>query len=638
MHQAILLSPLIGALICGLFWRLLGQITAVWIAAGFMLLSAVLSWLIFLGLGGGTQTVFLADWVRSGTLDMAWNFRVDGLSAPLLVCVTSLSALLVIYSISFMRWDATLVSSGPYRPRFCAFLAFQSFAMTLFIASEDLGQLLVGWGLLGVGTYLLTGFYAQKSGVAQTANAGFVTNRIADALLLLAVILCFAQTDSMRFNDIFDVLAENSGQSVEFLGMAWNTAELLSALFVLAACIRAGQVVFHTWLAGATDAPLPAVAMVTALTTFIAAGFLLLRMAPIMLLAENAMWLLTAIGAVSAIFAALVACAQSDVSRALVFVAASQMGFLLTVLGLGLFQFALLDLLAFSVSQALLWLSVGAAVKAASDARELKMLHGLRRNLPFSCTTMVIAALAAAGFGIPFSQIGITGFVAKDAAIAVSHAEGIVWALLLAASLISFAVWRLVFRIFWGAPATQDIAEPSLLMRTCIGLLAVAALLSSIGPGAAMLKAAADWTGAPDAQAAIQIAFDQAPRWSHMGLLAAASAGFFGALLAYVIAPSLASVLAKSLGPLHGFLKSAGYVDKIFAKAIIGPVKATGELIATKPESGILENVIKGADALPRLHRLAGRMQSGYLATYVFTLVMGLGVLITWVSVIGWAN
>ncbi|MEM8774912.1 MAG: proton-conducting transporter membrane subunit [Pseudomonadota bacterium] len=645
MQQAILLSPLLGALICGLFWRLLGQVAAQWLAIGLVAISTLLCVLIYVGFNGATQTVFLADWVRSGTLDMAWTFRVDSLSAPMIVAVSGITTLILSYSVSFMRWDAVLAGEPPYRPRFCSFLALQSFAMLLLLVADDLGQLAVGWGLLNVTGYLLTSFYFKKPSVVQAGTKVFVTNRIADTLLLLALVICFSVTDSMRFDDIFAVLSERNDKSMIFLGMEWRAVNLLSVLLVLAASVRAGQVLFHTWVSDASEAPLPAVAMITALTTTVAAVFVLLRMSPVLAFSPESLMILKFIGATTMIFAALVACVQTNIHRILVFASLAQLGFVLTIIGLGFFKLALVALLAFVIFQTMLFLAAGLVTKSANDECDLARLGGLRRSLPMSCVLMNFAVLGSLGVGVPFSDIGLTGFVAKNHAIVASSGQPLFWLFLLATFLFSLFSWRLVFLVFWGSYRGEEteqnsISEPAWLMRTCVLVLALAVLLSGVGPGGAILSDTAEWVGKSENHNAHLITNEGATTWSSLALMLVSLAGFFAALWAYIIQPDLPSRLAKSFAPVHRFLLQAGHFSALYKRIFVDPVNAMGDAIAEKAEAGVIDRIVNntGTSAVPKLHRLAGRLQSGYLATYVVTMLVGLAILITWVGVIGWVN
>ncbi|MDO8881908.1 proton-conducting transporter membrane subunit, partial [Pseudotabrizicola sp.] len=226
MATIILLAPLVGALICGFGWRIIGERAGQIITTGLMFLAAFLSWIIFLTFDGETYRVVLLRWIESGTLGSEWGIRVDRLTAIMLVVVNSVSALVHLYSFGYMAHDDNWGHHEHYRARFFAYLSFFTFAMLMLVTSDNLVQMFFGWEGVGVASYLLIGFYYKKPSANAAAIKAFVVNRVGDFGFALGIFALFYLTDSIRFDEVFAAAPALAETSVRFLWADWNAANL----------------------------------------------------------------------------------------------------------------------------------------------------------------------------------------------------------------------------------------------------------------------------------------------------------------------------------------------------------------------------------------------------------------------------
>ncbi|MEL7178083.1 MAG: NADH-quinone oxidoreductase subunit L, partial [Pseudomonadota bacterium] len=315
METIILFAPLVGALICGFGWRLLGETAACWVATSLLFLAAFLSWIVFLGFDGETQRIVILRWIESGSLTTDWAIRLDRLTAIMLIVINTVSALVHLYSFGYMAHDDHFRERESYRPRFFAYLSFFTFAMLMLVTSDNLVQMFFGWEGVGVASYLLIGFYFRKESAGAAAMKAFIVNRVGDFGFALGIFALFYLTDSVNFEVIFASGAELAETQVTFLWTEWNAVELVAVLLFIGAMGKSAQLILHTWLPDAMEGPTPVSALIHAATMVTAGVFLVCRMSPIMEYADNAMMFVTILGATTAFFAATVGLVQNNIKR-----------------------------------------------------------------------------------------------------------------------------------------------------------------------------------------------------------------------------------------------------------------------------------------------------------------------------------
>ncbi|MBN2630376.1 MAG: NADH-quinone oxidoreductase subunit L [Rhodobacteraceae bacterium] len=714
MATIILLAPLIGALICGFGWRIIGERAGQIITTGTVFLAALLSWVIFLTFDGEMYQVVLLRWIESGSLGSEWAIRVDRLTAIMLVVVTSVSALVHLYSFGYMAHDDNWGPTEQYKARFFAYLSFFTFSMLALVTSDNLVQMFFGWEGVGVASYLLIGFYYKKQSANAAAIKAFVVNRVGDFGFALGIFALFFLTDSVRFDEVFAAGPELAQTNLTFLWGDWNAANLVGVLLFIGAMGKSAQLFLHTWLPDAMEGPTPVSALIHAATMVTAGVFLVCRMSPIYEFAPDAKTMIVIVGATTAFFAATVGLVQNDIKRVIAYSTCSQLGYMFVAAGVGVYSVAMFHLFTHAFFKAMLFLGAGSVIHATHHEQDLRNYGGLRKKIPLTFAAMLIGTFAITGVGIPLTHIGFAGFLSKDAVIESAYvgSDYAFWLLVLAAGMTSFYSWRLMFLTFFGesrAPAhghghnghghddhAHEPHESPLVMLIPLGVLALGAVFSGMiwynvffgdeaklrtwfgmeaaahgemhgsehaaegavaeghaeAQGAAAEGLAAAIEAAPMAETAHSVATapvgaifigpdnhvihdaHNVPTWVKLSPFIAMVIGLATAWLFYIKATSLPGRLAASLRPLYLFLLNKWYFDELFDAIIVRPAKALGGFLWKKGDGAVIDGSINGVamGIIPMLTRLAGRAQSGYVFHYAFAMVLGIVVLVTWMT------
>ena len=491
MASIVLFAPLVGALICFFGHRTLGEEAAQWTATALLIVAALFSWVIFLGHGAEAERIQILTFIESGSLATDWAIRLDRLTSIMMVVITTVSALVHVYSFGYMAHDANFREGESYRPRFFAYLSFFTFAMLLLVTADNLAQMFVGWEGVGLASYLLIGFYFRKRSANAAAIKAFVVNRVGDFGFLLGIFALFLVADSIRFDDIFAAAPEIAQTRVSFLWLDVNAAELIAVLLFVGAAGKSAQLFLHTWLPDAMEGPTPVSALIHAATMVTAGVFLVCRMSPVLEFAPVAMGFVTGMGALTAFYAATVGLVQTDIKRVIAYSTCSQLGYMFVAAGVGVYSAAMFHLFTHAFFKALLFLCAGSVIHAMHHEQDMRAYGGLRKKLPVTFWTMVIGTLAITGVGIPLTEIGFAGFLSKDAIIESAWAAHTpagtfaFWALVVSAAFTAFYSWRLIFLTFFGSPRgnahTHEHAhEAPGLMLIPLGLLSVGAVLAGV--------------------------------------------------------------------------------------------------------------------------------------------------------------
>ena len=699
MEKIILFAPLVGAVIAGFGWRQIGEKGAMYVTTGLLFLACLLSWIVFLGLGQETQHLPILRWIESGALSTDWSIRMDRLTAIMLIVVTSVSSLVHLYSFGYMAHDPAWKDGESYKPRFFAYLSFFTFAMLMLVTSDNLVQMFFGWEGVGVASYLLIGFYYRKPSANAAAIKAFVVNRVGDFGFALGIFGLFYLTDSIRFDDVFAAAPMLAETQLHFLWTEWNAANLLAFLLFVGAMGKSAQLFLHTWLPDAMEGPTPVSALIHAATMVTAGVFLVCRMSPLMEYAPEAMGFVTFLGATTAFFAATVGLVQNDIKRVIAYSTCSQLGYMFVAAGVGVYSVAMFHLFTHAFFKAMLFLGAGSVIHAMHHEQDMRNYGGLRKKIPYTFWAMMIGTLAITGVGIPLTYYGFAGFLSKDAVIESAWAgtQGgyAFWMLLIAAMFTSFYSWRLMFLTFYGEPRgdkhTHDHAHESpMVMLIPLGVLALGAIFSGMiwyksffGSDADVNKffgiqshysetvkdghsddahgsedhgddhAAKDDHGSEHAShvapiGAIFMAPDNhvlhdahyAPKWVKVSPFVAMLIGFVMAMWFYIWNPEMPKRWAAAQRPLYLFLLNKWYFDEIYDAIFVRPARALGRFLWKRGDENTIDGTINGVamGIIPFFTRLAGRAQSGYIFTYALAMVLGIVVLITWMTFSGGAH
>ncbi|WP_422050944.1 NADH-quinone oxidoreductase subunit L [Shimia sp.] len=490
MEKIILFAPLIGSLIAGFGWRMIGEKAAQYLTTGLLFLACLLSWIVFLGLDAEhVKQIHILDFIQSGHLDTAWAIRVDRLTAIMLIVVTTVSALVHLYSMGYMAHDENWGQGEHYKARFFAYLSFFTFTMLMLVTADNLLQMFFGWEGVGVASYLLIGFYYKKPSANAAAIKAFVVNRVGDFGFLLGIFAIFFLTESIKFDDIFAAAPVLAETQLEFLWREWNAANLVAFLLFIGAMGKSAQLFLHTWLPDAMEGPTPVSALIHAATMVTAGVFLVSRMSPLIEYADETKAFIVFLGAATAFVAATIGLVQNDIKRVIAYSTMSQLGYMFVAAGVGVYSAAMFHLFTHAFFKAMLFLGAGSVIHAMHHEQDMRNYGGLRKKIPYTYWAMMIGTLAITGVGIPLTHIGFAGFLSKDAIIEsawAGTAGGFAfWALVVAAMFTSFYSWRLIFLTFYGEPRgnkhTHDHAHESpMVMLIPLGVLSLGAIFAGM--------------------------------------------------------------------------------------------------------------------------------------------------------------
>ncbi|RPE71102.1 NADH dehydrogenase subunit L [Pacificibacter maritimus] len=704
MEKIILFAPLLGALIGGFGWRIIGEKNAQYLTTGLLMLAAFLSWIVFLTFDGTTQHIELFRWIESGELSTSWGIRLDRLTAIMFIVINTVSALVHLYSFGYMAHDENFSDDEPYRARFFAYLSFFTFSMLMLVTSDNLVQMFFGWEGVGVASYLLIGFYFKKPSAGAASMKAFIVNRVGDFGFALGIFGLFYLTGSIDMDVVFAKAPELANTQLHFLWTDWNAANLLAFLLFVGAMGKSAQLFLHTWLPDAMEGPTPVSALIHAATMVTAGVFLVARMSPLFEYAPQAQTFIVYIGASTAFFAATVGLVQNDIKRVIAYSTCSQLGYMFVAVGVGAYGPAMFHLLTHAFFKAMLFLGAGSVIHAMHHEQDMRNYGGLRKKIPATYWAMMIGTLAITGVGIPFTHFGFAGFFSKDAIIESAYASGIsyaFWMLVVAALFTSFYSWRLIFLTFYGKPRgdkhTHDHAHESpKVMLIPLGVLAFGAVFAGMiwygsffGDhnkhneffGIPTHHAEADGAHGDDhsgdaaddhgvdthaseevtaedhgvdlvvgeaPQGAIYIAADNTilddahhvPAWVILSPFIAMVLGFITAWVFYIKKPDLPRKLSEDQQPLYQFLLNKWYFDELYTAIFVKPSLALGRFLWQRGDVKTIDGAINGLalGIVPFFTRLAGRLQSGFIFTYAFAMVLGIVVLITWMSIGGGAH
>ncbi|MEM9783680.1 MAG: NADH-quinone oxidoreductase subunit L, partial [Pseudomonadota bacterium] len=371
MYAAILLLPLLGAILAGLFHRQIGEKGAMYVTTGILFACAAMSWIVFLTAEAGSlDRVILFTFIGSGDLQVDWAIRVDAMTRVMLVVVTSVSALVHCYSIGYMEED-------PAKPRFFSYLSLFTFAMLALVTGDNLVQIFFGWEGVGVASYLLIGFWYHKNSANEAAMKAFIVNRVGDFGFLLGMFMLFMLTGSLQLDDVFQAVPALAEQTVPFLWMQVNAVEVVAVLLFVGAMGKSAQLFLHTWLPDAMEGPTPVSALIHAATMVTAGVFLVCRMSPVMEFAPQAMAFVTVMGATTAFFAASVGLVQNDIKRVIAYSTCSQLGYMFAAAGVGAYEAAMFHLFTHAFFKALLFLGAGSVIHAMHHEQDMRKMGGL---------------------------------------------------------------------------------------------------------------------------------------------------------------------------------------------------------------------------------------------------------------------
>lgn len=493
MYIAIVLLPLIGAVVSGFFGFYLGRRGSSVFSTTTTLLSLLLSLHAFYQVGvlGQTHHITMFSWIQRDYIDVAWGFLFDPVTVVMLIVVTYVSTLVHLYATNYMGDD-------PHLSRFMSYLSFFTFFMLILVTGDNFMQLFTGWEGVGVSSYLLINFWYTRVQANKSAIKAMLVNRVGDFGLALAIAYIFYCFNSVSYEYVFSTtsLIQEHLERYQFLGLTFTKLDLIGAGLLIGAMGKSAQLGLHTWLPDAMEGPTPVSALIHAATMVTAGVFLLVRCSP--MLEHMSAWvafLITAVGMCTAFFAATTGLVQNDMKRVIAYSTCSQLGYMIFACGVSNYSGAMFHLTNHAFFKALLFLGAGAIIHAIGGEQDLRKMGGFSRSTPYVYSAMLLGSLALTGF--PY----LSGFYSKDIILEVSMASYLVDSSLsyvlgvLAAACTAFYSFRLAHMAFSGRPSGfrfyySDFHGTPVVMIVVLSCLAVGSIFSGfmlyelfVGPG-----------------------------------------------------------------------------------------------------------------------------------------------------------
>jgi len=645
LYLVVPLAPLAGALIAGLFGRQIGRAGAHWVtivgvavsfAVSCMVLSDVLEGKVF---NGPVYT-----WLVSGGTRFEIGFLIDRLSALMMVVVTFVSLMVHVYTIGYMADD-------PGYQRFFAYIALFTFSMLMLVMANNFLQLFFGWEAVGLVSYLLIGFWYTRPTAIYANLKAFLVNRVGDFGFLIGVALVLAYFGTLDYGKVFAQAPQLAGATIEVIpGAPWLLLSAICIGLFVGAMGKSAQFPLHVWLPDSMEGPTPISALIHAATMVTAGIFMVARMSPLFELSDTARSMVLIIGGITAFFMALIAMVQYDIKRVVAYSTLSQLGYMTVALGASAYSVAIFHLMTHAFFKALLFLGAGSVIIALHHEQDMRKMGGLRKYLPVTYLTVLIGALANAGFP-PFS-----GFFSKDSIIEAARAShtfgaGFAWMMVLAGVFVGgFYSFRLVFFAFHGkerfeahgengkdshhspheSPLVVTIplvllAIPSICAGWLIGYLVYGDFFGKSIYIAATHPALAEM--ADEFHGIVPMilhGLTTLPFW--LALAGAATAWYL-----YIARPELAAVVRRKAGVLVTILEEKYGFDRFNDWFFAGGARKFGGGLWRFGDVTVIDGLMVNGTArlIGWFAAMARLVQSGFIYHYAFSMIIGVFVLLT---------
>jgi NADH-quinone oxidoreductase subunit L len=658
----IVLAPLAGAIIAGLWRNQVGRVGAhsvTILGVGISCLLSIYVWWQFAFEGAATYNETVYTWMVSDGLRMEIGFLIDRLTAMMMAVVTFVSLMVHIYTIGYMA------DEEGYQ-RFFSYIALFTFSMLMLVMANNFLQLFFGWEAVGLVSYLLIGFYFKKETAIFANMKAFLVNRVGDFGFLLGIAAIAMYFGSLDYKEVFAAAPQMADISITIWGdSAWSLMTVICILLFIGAMGKSAQVPLHVWLPDSMEGPTPISALIHAATMVTAGIFMVARMSPLYELSETALTFVLVIGATTAFFMGLIGIVQNDIKRVVAYSTLSQLGYMIAALGASAYAAGLFHLMTHAFFKALLFLGAGSVIIAMHHEQDIRKMGGMAKFMPITRWTMLLGSLALIGFP------GFSGFFSKDAIIEAVHNSQIAGAgyanvLLVAGvfvtALYSFRMYFLVFhgegpRHFephheahddhGGAEAQEHhhvhdeptphespwvVTVPLILLAipsVFIGYFTVGPMLfGDYFDGVLTVAAVHDTLG--------QIHFDSAFGFMLHGMMGLpfflAMGGLATAWYVYTRKPEIARNLAIKFDWMHFILDRKYGFDEFNQAVFAGGSKLLGKFLWLVGDRALIDGVaVNGsAHSVGRFAMVVRRVQTGMLYQYAMVMIIGLLALLGW--------
>ena len=630
MEYLVIFLPLIGSIIT-YFGKSFGNLFSQIFSCSMVVISAVISCFIFYDglINDNYGNYLIFEWINSGNLNVNWSIKIDPLSSVMIMVVTSVSALVHIYSIGYMSHD-------PHKPRFMSYLSLFTFSMLCLVVSDNFLQLFFGWEGVGLCSYLLIGFWFKRETANNAAIKAFIVNRVGDFGLAIGIFIIFLIFGTLNFDEVFLLVPEFTKTNLSIFGGEYNVITLICVFLFIGAMGKSAQFLLHTWLPDAMEGPTPVSALIHAATMVTAGVFLVVRCSPIFEYSQFAMNLVAIIGMITALFAASVALVQNDIKKIIAYSTCSQLGYMFFAAGVGAYHIAMFHLFTHAFFKALLFLGAGSVIHAFHEEQDISKMGGVWKKIPYTMILMLIGTLALTGF--PF----LSGFYSKDAIIEFAYLKdtsvgyyacsvGVFTAFLTA-----IYSWRLFFKTFLGKYNNKSIPiekthESPLVMIIPLIILAIGALLAGyffkdlfIGNNSTFWNESILFLDF--------VKLENIPIWLIIITPTIITLAIPLSYFLYIKDKTILDGVKNSNLPLYNFLLKKWYIDEVYDFIFIKPLKKIGVFFWKKGDQDTIDRF--GPDGISKFIKFisnkAIQFQSGYIYDYAFVMLIGLSALITY--------
>ena len=635
MAYLLVFLPLVASFIVGIFGRFLGDKISQFITCSFVLISSALSIYIFsdVAINSNTYNLKIFNWITSGGLVLNWSINIDTLTSVMLVVVTSVSALVHVYSVGYMSHD-------PDKPRFMSYLSLFTFMMLMLVTSDNFLQLFFGWEGVGLASYLLIGFWYKKPSANSAAIKAFVVNRVGDFGLAIGIFLIFKYTGSVNFVDVFKAIPTLLDKNISMLGIEASLINFICIFLFIGAMGKSAQIFLHTWLPDAMEGPTPVSALIHAATMVTAGVFLVVRCSPIFEYSPFVLNIIVLVGATTAFFAGTIGLVQNDIKRVIAYSTCSQLGYMFFAAGLGAYHIAIFHLFTHAFFKALLFLGAGSVIHAFNDEQDMRNMGGVWKKIPYTYSLMIIGTLALTGF--PF----LSGFFSKDAIIETAYSSTSFFAGyavtigVLTAFMTSLYSWRLIFMTFHGTYNNKNISlskvhESPAVMLVPLLFLALGAIFAGYAFKDYFIGSQFIQFWSSSIFFLKEFVLLHPPLWfllltPILVLLAIPLSYYF-----FVKDKKSLDGFVEINKPLYNFLVNKWYFDELYDFLFVKPAKKIGTFFWKIGDGTIIDGL--GPDGLAKLVKLvsdkAVQFQSGFLYHYAFVILIGLSILLTYMMI-----
>ena len=635
IYLAIVLAPLFGAIVAGLFGKQIGRAGAHWVTNIGVAISFVLSILVFKYMvfdGGQPFNGSVYTWMVSDGIKFEVGFLVDRLTAMMLLVVTFVSFMVHIYTIGYMHDD-------PGYQRFFSYISLFTFSMLMLVMSNNFMQLFFGWEAVGLVSYLLIGFWFKKETAIYANLKAFLVNRVGDFGFILGIAAVLMYFNSMDYAEVFAAAPSLANLTIEVIpGSQWSVMTVICILLFIGAMGKSAQVPLHVWLPDSMEGPTPISALIHAATMVTAGIFMVARMSPLFELSETALTFVLVIGAITALSMGFLGIVANDIKRVVAYSTLSQLGYMTVALGVSAYAAGIFHLMTHAAFKALLFLAAGSVIIGMHHEQDIRKMGGIRKYMPQTYICMLIGSLALIGFP------GFAGFFSKDSIIQAVHHSQIAGSsfayvcVLLGVFVTAFYSFRMFFLVFHTKERMDEhtrshLHESPKVVVWPLWALAVPSVIAGYWIEPILFG---DYFGTaiqvlPEHAGLAKVGedFSMAHFFGH-GLMSApfwlAISGLGSAWYLYEKRPDIPENISNRIKFIYTMLVNKYWIDDFNDWFFAGGVRGLGRSLWNIGDVKIIDGLMVNGTAktVGWISSIIRNVQTGYLYHYAFAMIIGL--------------